>query len=441
MRVGYGDVEKQPVVGDWDGNGTFTPGVVDAEGDVRDWYLANSLSGGEHDVHVGYGDVRKSPIVGDWNGDRVFTPGVVDFTGDHRDWHLTNRLDDPATEVRVAFGGVDATPVTGDWDGDGYFTPAWPTPPPAGGTCRTRWPAVSPTPCSPTRACPHRRCWSPRRGRATARPRPCAPRRAARRPSPARPRRPVPCRPARCRCPARPPPRHPPPRSLPRPVPRRSTSRPSCTEEPHVNRLRTIRRAGLLAALALSLAVPAGAAPPGPLGPDRKPITDGWAGAGTPSSLAPPATARGLAAAGAPSGYPITGIDVSHHQGKIDWEEVADKGARFVYAKVTEGVHYVDASFKDNYSGARKNGILFGAYHFARPEKSSGRTQADYFLDRAQYRNDGRTLPPMLDIEWPYRMGGKYVAPSPAGASPRASWCASSATSPGGCSSAPAARR
>ncbi|BCJ74341.1 hypothetical protein CS0771_38850 [Catellatospora sp. IY07-71] len=180
-----------------------------------------------------------------------------------------------------------------------------------------------------------------------------------------------------------------------------------------MNRLRTIRRAGLLAALALSLAVPAGAAPPGPLGPDGKPVTDGWAGAGTPPSLAPPATARGLAAAGAPSGYPITGIDVSHHQGKIDWEKVADKGARFVYAKVTEGVHYVDASFKDNHSGARKNGILFGAYHFARPEKSSGRTQADYFLDRAQYRNDGRTLPPMLDIEWPYRMGGRYVAPSP----------------------------
>jgi GH25 family lysozyme M1 (1,4-beta-N-acetylmuramidase) len=174
---------------------------------------------------------------------------------------------------------------------------------------------------------------------------------------------------------------------------------------------------GLL--VAVVAAAPGGlaaAAPPGPPGPDGKPVTDGWAGAGTPPSLLPaepPAAARSLAAAAAPSGYSVTGIDVSHHQGRIDWAKVADKGARFVYAKATEGVHYVDDTFKDNYSGARKNGILIGAYHFARPDKSNGRTQADYFLDRAQYRNDGRTLPPMLDIEWPYKMGGKYVAPSP----------------------------
>ncbi|GAA1417436.1 hypothetical protein GCM10009662_69450 [Catellatospora coxensis] len=184
-----------------------------------------------------------------------------------------------------------------------------------------------------------------------------------------------------------------------------------------MNRHRTAaaRRAVLAAAgLFLTLtALPAGAAPPGdPLGPDGRPITDGWAGAGMPAELAaPPAAARVLAAA--PGGYPVTGIDVSHHQGTINWDKVADKGAKFVYAKVTEGVHYVDASFKDNHSGARKNGILFGAYHFARPDKTNGRTQADFFLDRAQYRNDGRSLPPMLDIEWPYKLGGKLVAPGP----------------------------
>ncbi|MEV0458504.1 GH25 family lysozyme [Catellatospora methionotrophica] len=182
----------------------------------------------------------------------------------------------------------------------------------------------------------------------------------------------------------------------------------------NLNRTAAARRVVLAAAgLLLSLAaLPAGAAPPpDPLGPDGKPITDGWAGAGTPADLAPPAAARALA--GAPGGYPVTGIDVSHHQGDIDWDKVADRGAKFVYAKATEGVHYVDASFKDNYSGARGNGILFGAYHFARPDKTNGRTQADYFLDRAQYRNDGRSLPPMLDIEWPYKLGGKLVAPGP----------------------------
>ena len=32
---------------------------------------------------------------------------------------------------------------------------------------------------------------------------------------------------------------------------------------------------------------------------------------------------------------------------------------------------------------------------------SGGKAQADFFLDNAQYVSDGRTLPPMLDIEWP----------------------------------------
>ncbi|MBV1852808.1 GH25 family lysozyme [Catellatospora tritici] len=136
-------------------------------------------------------------------------------------------------------------------------------------------------------------------------------------------------------------------------------------------------------------------------------ITDGWAGAGLP------AAPSGRMLMGAPGGYPVTGIDVSHYQPDVDWKKVADKGARFAYAKATEGTHYYDDQFGKNNSGAKRNGVYFGAYHFARPDRSGGRTQADYFLDRARYTNDGHTLPPMLDMEWPYKSGGKYVADHP----------------------------
>jgi GH25 family lysozyme M1 (1,4-beta-N-acetylmuramidase) len=109
----------------------------------------------------------------------------------------------------------------------------------------------------------------------------------------------------------------------------------------------------------------------------------------------------GVAARAAPSGYTVTGIDVSAYQGQIDWAAVAAGGARFAYIRASEQAGIPDAYFPANYQGAKANGLYAGAYHRARPDLSSGRAQADFFLDNAGYVNDGRTMPPMLDIEWP----------------------------------------
>ncbi len=103
----------------------------------------------------------------------------------------------------------------------------------------------------------------------------------------------------------------------------------------------------------------------------------------------------------APSGYPVTGIDVSAFQGQVDWAAVAAGGARFAYLRASEQDGIPDAYFPANYAGAKENGLLAGAYHRARPGLSSGRAQADVLVDAAGYLDDGRTLPPMLDIEWP----------------------------------------
>ena len=64
-----------------------------------------------------------------------------------------------------------------------------------------------------------------------------------------------------------------------------------------------------------------------------------------------------------PEGYEIHGIDISHHQGKIDWQELKDKGVidkfpiRFVMIKATEGASQIDENFRENFYQAREHGF------------------------------------------------------------------------------------
>jgi GH25 family lysozyme M1 (1,4-beta-N-acetylmuramidase) len=95
------------------------------------------------------------------------------------------------------------------------------------------------------------------------------------------------------------------------------------------------------------------------------------------------------------------GMDVSHYQGAINWASAYANGARFVYMKATEGTTYRDPNFSANYSGSYNAGFIRGAYHFATPNSSTGAAQADYFVAHGGgWSKDGKTLPPMLDIEY-----------------------------------------
>lgn len=102
-----------------------------------------------------------------------------------------------------------------------------------------------------------------------------------------------------------------------------------------------------------------------------------------------------------PEGYEIHGIDISHYQGKIDWEQLNNamiKGCpvRFVIIKSTEGSSRLDENFRENFNQARDFGFIRGVYHFW-SNKSTAREQAYYFLDQV-HLTDG-DLPPVLDIE------------------------------------------
>ncbi len=90
------------------------------------------------------------------------------------------------------------------------------------------------------------------------------------------------------------------------------------------------------------------------------------------------------------------GIDVSSHQGEVDWERVALDNIDFVYVKSTEGGDFVDASFERNWRGANAVGIDRGAYHFFTLCRSRVE-QAENFLNVA--RPTIHALAPAVDLE------------------------------------------
>jgi len=94
----------------------------------------------------------------------------------------------------------------------------------------------------------------------------------------------------------------------------------------------------------------------------------------------------------------IQGLDVSHHDGQIDWERVARAGAKFVFIKATEGLHYVDPLFKKNWDAAGKAGLFRGAYHFFRPGYDPLR-QANLFLNVVASGETPPELPHVIDFE------------------------------------------
>jgi lysozyme len=94
--------------------------------------------------------------------------------------------------------------------------------------------------------------------------------------------------------------------------------------------------------------------------------------------------------------YPIFGIDISKHNGKIDWDELQKQNIDFVFMKATEGRTLVDPWFKVNIAGAKKEKIKVGAYHFFKFNRD-GAEQARNFL--AQIRLIKLDFPPILDVE------------------------------------------
>lgn len=94
--------------------------------------------------------------------------------------------------------------------------------------------------------------------------------------------------------------------------------------------------------------------------------------------------------------YPLRGIDISAHNGDIDFRRLRGAGVRFAYVKATEGADFIDKRFVANATGLRRAGIAMGAYHFFRFDKD-GEMQAWNFLNALKGRH--LPLPPAIDVE------------------------------------------
>lgn len=96
--------------------------------------------------------------------------------------------------------------------------------------------------------------------------------------------------------------------------------------------------------------------------------------------------------------YPLQGVDVSHHQGEIEWSQLQGPAVQFAYIKASEGATLRDPRFASNWQSALAAGVTPGAYHFFTLCKA-GAEQARNFL-AALADVSGSGLPPAVDLEF-----------------------------------------
>lgn len=112
----------------------------------------------------------------------------------------------------------------------------------------------------------------------------------------------------------------------------------------------------------------------------------------------------------------VYGIDVSHWQKKVDWDNLAlycDEHGKvydgspkektfmqpvfFVYIKATQGASIIDSTYYDKVNEAKKHGMVKGAYHYLSWQSSVEDQLKNFFETVTWVPGD---LPPALDVEW-----------------------------------------
>jgi len=93
----------------------------------------------------------------------------------------------------------------------------------------------------------------------------------------------------------------------------------------------------------------------------------------------------------------IDGIDVSSHQGDIDWAKVtANDDLRFAYVKATEGATYRSPHYQSNVRQAQRHGLLVGSYHYLSTTSTISEQYANFVGAMSTVTQD---LIPMIDVE------------------------------------------
>ena len=91
------------------------------------------------------------------------------------------------------------------------------------------------------------------------------------------------------------------------------------------------------------------------------------------------------------------GVDVSHWQGTINYQQAKADGVSWVSAKVTQGRHYIDPKGHTNLTRAAQAGLAVVGYHFAQPSETPHPSSA--VLEAEHYADSYVSGPAVLDWE------------------------------------------
>ena len=94
--------------------------------------------------------------------------------------------------------------------------------------------------------------------------------------------------------------------------------------------------------------------------------------------------------------YVVRGVDISHHNGKVNWGNLKKEGITFAYIKSTEGITHKDKKYIENYQLSKLSDINVGTYHFY-TFGLDGVMQAQHFIRNSSVET--LDLIPAIDVE------------------------------------------
>ena len=95
------------------------------------------------------------------------------------------------------------------------------------------------------------------------------------------------------------------------------------------------------------------------------------------------------------------GIDVSEHNGTLNWAAIKKAGIKFAIIRDGYGVSHVDNQFHANMAGAIAQGLMIGVYHFSYALDAAGaKKEAAFCLGLLEPYKDKIVLPVYFDFEY-----------------------------------------
>ena len=101
----------------------------------------------------------------------------------------------------------------------------------------------------------------------------------------------------------------------------------------------------------------------------------------------------------------VLGIDISRHNGRINWKKVKKAGYQFAFIRIgwrgyETGILHVDERFHKNIKGALKAGLNVGVYLFSQAiNEEEALEEANLVIEELKNYKDSITMPVVFDPE------------------------------------------